>query len=891
MALAVILFSFFYLSSHAQCLESFQSTGSETIRGLINVANNHYRNLIIQDIALASQVPTEEVTITFDFNCQYRVDQCDKDQVTIMVLPVCAQCYPLEYRGFDIAGSVRPETADLVFQIVNEMGILVDSVLFLNIPLESDTGLYTMRQLMKDPKEGRLTFRFSHALFHYTRNSYDKFRDRILEIDWYYAASEMADSVLKWKASGFLEETDSLPLFLLVQLELNRILSYISGNSNLSKIGFPSYDPVGLAAKMQEIDRLNTRYKTILSQSMSLERMAPNTGEVRSTVHHFIQWLDYYHNMAYTEDFRNAVFLEELASPGLTNGLLLRTGITLRADYGCPPFYLANIADILAKCLAGKGSEFNKSGNQLAALEYYESALKIALYGRKFMGLDSLLPLICKMRTEIVSSYLGISEKACQAGNPAMAATYFKEAVKLVSHNSYVPCGSFSLNEFENWLYSFFLRKSKELLAGNEYRKAMPYLEEIQAGCGPNTSFSCPAELPELFRQARTAIYRETLYKVNTLLIQEEFSEAEALLTQAVNIRLASGYGIARDPVERRCEGVLRQRHYEDYLEEGTRNYYWKEYDIALYYFNKALILESHNLPKADPRLYDLRQDAARQVIKKLMPDTRARALMYDFEGYQDYLGKVSDMIREYRFAVSDEIVTEFGILKADAFLLLCKKVAEEYQAMMDQTLAAKREGNYILAWQLAGKTVNFSLDHLECGLRDSEAWYEKVILEPLAVYQEKYLLLENYEDITPVEYIQAYQDLSSYYYRNKLLNQGIALEPFHELVMKAGDAGFLRGMLDYYIRQNSLEKGLEVLKKLHTIDADPKFLEEEQKSLALLFVKRDVVMKGSENPWEILGTYVDNDRWYSDFRWSYKRGWILETGGNPRYYPFIWKK
>jgi hypothetical protein len=203
----------------------------------------------------------------------------------------------------------------------------------------------------------------------------------------------------------------------------------------------------------------------------------------------------------------------------------------------------------------------------------------------------------------------------------------------------------------------------------------------------------------------------------------------------------------------------------------------------------------------------------------------------------------------------------------------------------------AKMKGDYIRAFHFSNEAVQYSLDHLECGIRDTEAWYERVLLEPLAVFQEKSFKLEQYEGVTPKAYLETYQDLSKYYYRNDLLNQGIVLESFNQSVIRSDNVEFLAGFLDYYIRQRSLSQGLEILKRLHQLGIEPGLVSEEQKSLALLFVQRDVIMNNSQDPWEILDTYVSEDKWFHDFRWAYKRNWIVESGGNIRYWPFIWKK
>ena len=888
----VILFTFFNLGpATAQCLEILSESGFEEIHGIDGRPESYYRNLIIQDIGLANQQLFEEVRIRFGFNFRYRVDQCQEGALKIEVMPFRISADPLFYRGFDISGPVEPEKADAVFYIFNGLGIMTDSLLIQGIPVEKDSSLYSLRIIPRDPFDGHDSVVFARASFHYAQATYEHFRDRIMEIDRYYAATELADSAYHWANRGFMRETDSLPWLVLRQYELERVLYYVDPESTASFISPAQLETTKLSRLYSTMQGMQTRYNGLVIYGSFKGRTKLSIPEARRIIDSYFNLLDYYNRMAFTGDFRNLSFLEPIASPLISNSLLNHYSLEIARVFLINSVQIREFSYLLVSDQARRGEACLLLGDQARALKYYRSAYNIAVLSGD-CGQDSLFLNICKIRKDIVTSWLEISRKSCLAGNPQMAARYFRNAVDQIGNDRFSECSNHVAGGYEEWMYATFLAKAEELIDKGENRKALEYLEEIQSRCSVSVDYSCPPELTGLFKSAITGIYLEYISEAARLWDQGAFSQSGLMLEKATGMRTSSGYAIPADPREMKMDGVFRQARYDEYITKGVQNLGWRQPEKALYYFNKAYVLEtSYNLAKPDQQLPRYRLAAARRVIQMKMSDTRARAIISDFEGYQALLAEVSAMIESYGFSQGDSLLASYLELEQVGSASACKQITGDFNKMMAEVLQRKAGGDFIGAYDMAGQAVQFSLDHLECMIDDSRAWYEKVVLEPLAEFQEKGRALQVYEGVSPQAYMKAYRDYSQVYYSRKLIDAGIELPSLYAKVLQSDDVGFLQRFLKLYIDQHNLNQALAVLYKLKDMGVDASSVKNEQKDLAQHLAERDAITLKAEKPWEILDGYASPGKWYWNLRWKYKFTWIGKTGGKIKYWPILWKK
>jgi hypothetical protein len=888
----VILFAFFDQDpATAQCLETFSASGFEEIRGIDGRPESYYRNLIIQDIGLANQQLFEEVNIRFGFSFRYRVDQCQDGALKIQVMPFRINADPLFYRGFDISGPVEPEKADATFYIFNKLGIMTDSLLIRDIPVEKDSSLYSLRLIPRDRFDGHDSVVFARASFHYEQATYEHFRDRIMEIDRYHAATELADSAYHWANGGFLRETDSLPWLFLRKYEMERILRHVDPASTASFIAPGQLGGTKLSELYSALLVIEARYNSLVMYGAVKGRGVLSITEAGRIIDFYFDLLDHYNSMTFTGDFRNMSFLEPMASPLISNSLLNHNGRELMRVFHINNGQLRKFAYLLVGDEVRRGEECLLRGDQARALKYYRSAYNIAVISGD-SGQDSIFGNICRIRKDIVTSWLEISRKSCLAGNPQMAARYYRNAVDQIGNDRFSECSNHVAGAYEEWMYATFLANAMELINKGENRKALEYLEEIQSHCSSSLNVPCPPELTGLFKSAMTGIYLEYLTEAVRLFDQGLMSQSNLILEKASDIRTNSGYAIPADPREMKMDGIFRQARYNECINKGVQNLGWQQPEKALYYFNKAYVLEtSYNLAIPDIQLPKYRLAAARQVIQQKMSDTRARAIISDFEGYQVLLTEVSAMIASYGFSQGDSLLASYLELQQVASVSVCRQVNSDFNEMMAEVLRMKTDGNFNGAYDKASQAVQYSLDHLECMIDDSRAWYEKVVLEPLAEFQEKGMALQVYEGVSPQAYMKAYREYSQVYYSRKLIDAGLELPSLYSKVLESDNIGFLQRFLRLYIDQHNLNQALDVLRKLKEMGVDASSVAGEQKDLAQHLAERDAITLKTDEPWVILDGYAGADKWYWNFRWKYKFTWIGKTGGKIKYWPILWKK
>jgi hypothetical protein len=891
-ALVIILLFIFPEAIFPQCREQFALNESVSLEGISNNTDNYYQNLIIQDIAIANQQAFHEISIRFDYNIRYVKDQCTPGLLEIRVLPVAIKCSPLFYYGYDISASILPEKADLVFHLIQHDGFISDSLIFFDVPLEKDSSLYNSLTASTDSGDGNIKVALARAVFHYTKSSYEKFRDRILQIDQYYAASMLADSALVWAYDGILSETANKAEMILRRVELKRIINYIRPGKFNPVFNDGKDDLNGLTSKYQDLVRLDNRMKAIIHYNSFKTATLSRAVLEKDLLYHYLDRFDYYYQLAFKSDFRFVNFIDDLATPDFTNAGLfaLQQALKQNADMPGSGHAMRQWCRILLQGLIERGGSFELKGNQLRALTYYESALELShlLYLRDDQS--TAFQLVGQMRKSISASYVEISRRSALTENPAMAAQYFHNAMNMFADKDVVYLDPVWLNDYENWLFQNFESQAVRYIQLKNYNKALSYLNEIQIHCLSSISYPCPDQFHDWMRMVRDGIYHDLLLKTRNLLAADELAEAEQVYRQATEMRMRAGYRIEKDKSEDELEGRFRQLRYDELIEEGLRNFKREEFSNALYYFNKAYFLERSHILHLYSELFSYRQASARKVMETVLSDGRLKAWAYDFEGAVVALGQVKLMLTDYFFSERDTLFVQYLALDNYIHQNQCDKVFRDYKDLMVRVADAKAKNDFILALNIAIDAVNLSMTNLGCRIRDDEAWYQKILLELPADFQQKEKDLENYSGSCN-EYLIAFQELKNFYYHNKLLEQGVVFIPLYDRVIRSKDSLFLTGMLNHYIKLKEFDHSWNILERMRELEfsADP--LTDLQKSVAAAFARRDALELESVEPWIKLGSYTGRDKWYRAFRKSYKRTWLQATKWKMQYWPLIWKK
>jgi hypothetical protein len=890
MPFLIVLFFMYTGMAFSQCKETLNLKQSHSIHGIKNGIDYYYQNLIIQDIAIAGQEKFQDIILRFDFELNYTLDHCHPGLIEINAFPLKLQCRPVLYRGYDISSSLRPANAELVFHLVHDNGIVIDSVTFYKIDIDDHSTLYQTISVRRNDISS-LHASYARARFNFSLTSYEDFRDHILNIDNYYAASLVADSIAFWTQQGFLSENAGSLELLLRQAELERVLRYIRPGNFDSLFIAPENDLAKLKEKYNALLILNNRFKAIIGYN-HLAVTRPGYPYVKNELlNNYFGYFDHFYQMTYRTNFRFASFINGLSKPEFSNSSLVSLKKILDHFPGAPRNAVYLASGLLVNGLIERGKAFELDGNQLRAASYYNSAISLAKLVHAHEYQDFAYRQALRMNEAIAAYYIDFSKKAALKENPSIAAQYFHDARKLYSSGDYGFREPDWLTGHENWLFSFFEQQVPVNLERKNYSKAIAYLKELEYNSQVCAGCQLPPQFHVWMREAREGIYMQLLDKAGRLMEADELPESEQVYRQAVEMRLREGYRIEKSISEARLEVAFNQVHYDDLYDEGLRNYEKKEFVSALYYFNKAEFIGRSGVSRLNPQLFDKRQDAARQVILSLLSDGRLKAWANDFPGTETTLRRINGMLSDYQFADSDSLRIMYIELEESVLRSECVNIFTQYNELMIRVGEAEKIGDYILAYSAADEAVILSMNNLKCRIRDEEAWYQKMRLETLADYQELERQVELLSRKSVPEYIDAYHELRRFYNKHKLLDKGVVFVSLAEMTMKQEEIGFLTDMIDHYIYLKDYEMALRLLIRMNELKAGRREVKVQQVKLGKAMAQRDALMAVGSKPWELLAGYADDNKWFRDFRTSYKKTWLKTSDWNIKSWPVIWRK
>lgn len=889
---AALVFLFFADSySYAQCRYSQEVNEEFRASGILRGPEHYYRNLIIQDIALARNVTPEEVSLEFHYNARFSVNRCTSGKLEITVAPPLFYSPALFYHDFDISSYIRPSSGQMVFHLLQDKTIIADSIIFKNIIPNQDTGLYVSMDYTIPSSVNDFQAVFSKARFFFDKSSYEQFRDQILHVDNFLAAvyvgRNLLDSIGINDRSGEQPRGDLILAWIIMD-KVNRQMNPVNFRDLFVPVSHKSnaLDSIArlLAIHQKRIGSIlimnRKRPQGIISQVTSREELA----------NLYFSHLDHYHDFAYSGDFRFVNFIEKLAEPVYSNAYLLHLREFLAGQAGMDDAAIFSEGKRITGKMIRKGEELALAGDQLRAMKYFAASARLAGSIRLYESFVYSRDKVAALKDSIAVSYVTISRKSASVNNPVLAVQYLEKAVNIYSNGIEAKSQPGWLSEYRHELFRGFSLQIQALIKEEKYSKCMEYLVQIQNYCRNYPGFICPDEFHDQMKTVRQGIYKELLNRSRLMLAAEEYNEAEKLLNEAIELRTAGGYNIGREIEESQLELSFRQIEYDLNIEEGYRFSDLHEYNSALYYFNKAFAAGRSGIGKTDPDLDKNRLNAARRVIRQVLSEGRVKAWANDYEGAEEIIIRIETMLNDYHVATNDSLYAELALLKESVSGSKCRKVQEQYRQKITQADSLIKAGNFIQARRLSQAAVDISFTNLDCMIRDEEAWYLKVWLEVPAAYQEQEAGLERRLNGPWHDYLKAFEQLRNDYSRNKLLDYGIAFAPLTERIVASTDPDFLKDALFFYIELKDADNSFRVLKHIYSlgIPADP--LREMQHKLGKLMAMRDYSVNGSEKPWTTMESRQVSDKWFRDLKWSYKRTLLEKNRWKMKYWPVIWK-
>lgn len=888
-AFLLLLSPAIFAQSSAQNVVSHTSTLNLT--GLSSNRNDYYRNLIMQDIATPQQIPLDRMVFTLDVTLSYRMTQVAKGKYELTVEPKNMDIHTVGYFGFDISSSLKPHIASITFRVNDPYGLVHDSIVFKNLYQGTDSSLYFTRSFQSDITSPSIVP--ANLKVSFSEQAYDYFRQEIAVLDDYFAAAALLDSVLHWSDRHYPAGSASVWGNYLQQLETTRIIRYVEKSSFNRIPGLRKHDPAGYYSRLEKAKRKKIRVQTILERQVKEELDGINKKAPARWVDAYFQWLIAYHEMAAGAGYRYSNYFSGLVRIELSNGMLAHQGemmdmVLTRAARGN---HISGRKFLLGRMLAEKyaalGLSKTASGETVEALKYDRNALELRKYFPG-LGTDSLLTdRIKSLQSNLAGSYLRLATLAAEKENLRLSEGYLEKAAAIAGE--YYLTGELErISQQEKQLYDLYLGQAKSFIASGRYSAAVDYAGWLEEKCSMG-KYDCTGELKTVSLQARRGRYLELLSLASARWKSDEPDECRAFLDQAIGLRYASAGLVERDPREALVTASLDRLVYEENTSEGQRYLHFGEYEIALYYLNKARAMELDGRVKADPGLEQYIRQAARPVIISMISTAKARAMGYYFEESWEMINRCRQMIHDYRMEGDSSLTKSLYDLDILLRVSQCRKFEEGYSHKIDEARRRMEQGEYERAMEEVSKAIGMALDDTVCNVNDQQAWYLKALLEYPAEFDRRQEAVLDLIPADPEGFVQAYQELQSYYHEMELEKMGVKWITLHERVMAQDNPGFLNGMLAIYARQRERDKTADVVRRMWDLHgmAPERSLQE---SIARWSAVADA-KSGCPELMTCLNQIVPDEKAFQPFRRQYKSTWIKESGWKIRYFFLFLKK
>ncbi len=283
-------------------------------------------------------------------------------------------------------------------------------------------------------------------------------------------------------------------------------------------------------------------------------------------------------------------------------------------------------------------------------------------------------------------------------------------------------------------------------------------------------------------------------------------------------------------------------------------------------------------------------KQAARPVIEELMKKARLSLGAYDVEEGISVLSQVNAMIKKYGIEKDSLLQKDIHDLGEQLENMKCAAAKRNFDGLIEKSSEYEKEEKYISALMATQKAIKVSQDHSACGISDTAAWLMKVRLDVLADYQRLKDDAESWIGTDDQTFIRKYAEAGKYFKQNNLKQYGAKFLSLHDFVISQQDTGLTRYMFRLYMENQEPEKALDMMKLLADMGSNTPADERFQKQLAIRLALRDQRQDQGKRPEELLNEYSSKNKYYRNFRKSYKMTWINGQSFQIRYLYLILK-
>jgi hypothetical protein len=765
------------------------------------------------------------------------------------------------YRGFSVAASLIPDCYQGNYRLFQEGKVIQNkqfTVSNLAIGKSFKIGYSDTDRNSKLNLEGDLTG------FQFSAQAQEKLENHLGLINDYWSSCLLIDSLMQEiRAYNIANSSKAVELFAYWDKcrKVSKISNEIIGNQILR---LNENDPGSLAAKTVQVERLQTRLRTLFDNEMQHQ----SGFQLSPFANNYINTLNQDRATSLQVGFYDANIFAQAAEIQSDTEFVTMIRM-IRSSSG---------DQILSQLIY---SGYFQSANELFQKEDLAPAV-IILTDLKRMETDfpeikvdpRVSEMLGKAKGGLLSSYLQIASRAMNDNNFEMAGKYHRKAEKF--RKQYYDSDQLqNSSEVSSNLVQAYFQKAKQLKSENKTDEAIAMFEKALQTSNEFGNEALIASIKASLKEIHRQRYLNLVDKAESQFRDGFIEDAESMNNQALTYRDNNLIYLEESIEAIELQRKIKQPGMYNMIEDGMSAERLGQAHKALDDYQKAIAMADEFQLVMDAPIDSLAQSAARKQIVETIRSANSKVWANKLDEALEISSKASEMQIKYHLESDSLINDEFMRLDKKMIQQACFTHKQKFDVLMEKVEKAIRQKRFDEFATNLQEALDIGNQNQGCQLDLKIARKYEEQFKKLLEYQGRYnrVMQTMYSDGFG-NAIESYDQLDKEIDRFRLSDYGLKHLTVLQFIENQQNSGLSRIAFEYFVGKEETASALYSFNLLQKQSGDDEQTYAYQMKLSEMLAIRDAVLPIKNGPEYLAEQYFGSDRRNKSLRQAYLKAY-----------------
>lgn len=783
------------------------------------------------------------------------------------------------YRGFPLQDVLFPDRWGGIIQLVHKK----DSIIRDQWKIESGASTHLNRLVVHSDFTSGFIDTDSLVLdsmqFNYSKEGYALFESRIQQINDYYTASRIIDSLLILENKLKFKECGKLPLDFIHLWELNRMVILLLSRDLENSLHLDGWDTLHYQRRLEELRRFS------LSASMSFRQVLDTCEKIEmgqaidSVADAFVKgMLKYIRWSLYStwqtgllyQDYLDSYFKYAAREKDIEVVKVLMRKIMPDLPIDSSMRVLTSDICRAYEMVADQLIEMNQHAEAVALLENQRLFLTFNPYAQRQ---DRQSKAFVKAVNGIYSSYLDVASKALERGKLSLASAYLEKAKKYRSEFPEIIQKDSIGGKLTKQYFADQLKVCDSICGKNQFEEALLCLSEFEQNLDTVSSILLKKEVERRNWMARRGLALTYLKECSLYIKNDQGDSAIQVYQQVQSLTKHFPADRTVDSLLNRYEPDINRMRYNSMMDRATLAFELRQFSNAyeLCLQASAIPLTQRNGP--DPRLDSILYLSYPQYLIDQISLAEVKIWSNNLDQAKKYIDSVqlstvqkgymnnpqlNAFVAQYNRKIEQRVCWNAKDTIEMTFLRACENLAIRRFQRAEQLLKETKRlvDRYERRCQLPRQAMD-----------DTIQKYARVFeFIKYTSRQDGFLSIGEFDSVVSLQH-----QLETSFNQYKLAKYGLHLDSLYTKAVTVNNQRFTIYLLQYCITRNLLDQGVTYLILLKSQGYPESESRTMQIELATQLAQRDLDRSPKGDSAVRLKRYVDSDKWFAIFEKTYR--------------------